>query len=79
MNFGRLVIQKTVVGVLIGLAVRVIAIKTITTEGLFGGAIDIDQDDICRQMPFMRQDTMVLQIAVVGPKTGYLESILPLI
>lgn len=50
---------------LIDLAARVITMKTFVIESSVMGAIDVDWDDMHRKMALMRQDTMVLQVAIV--------------
>lgn len=64
---------------LIGRVVETITMKTITAEGPVIGVIDVDRDDMHRKMALMRQDTMVLQVAVMGSETGYLEIVVSFI
>ena len=52
--------QKAAVGVLIGLAAGVIAVKTVAAEGPVVGVVDVDRDDMHREMASMRQGTMIL-------------------
>lgn len=51
------VIQKVVIGVLIGLAAGVIAVKMVVAESPIMGAVDIDQNNIHIEMALMRQNT----------------------
>lgn len=54
-DFGRFVTQKTVIMLLIGLAVGVIAVKMVAIESLIVRIVNIDWDDIHGKMALMRQ------------------------
>ena len=45
---------------LISLFAGVIVIKMVAVEGLVVGVIDVDQDNMHREMTLMRQGTMIL-------------------
>lgn len=66
-------IQKATVGMMIGLATMMIAVKTVTVEGYLVKAVDVDRSSIYRKIISIRQGIIILQITVVGSKTGYLE------
>ncbi len=57
--------QKAAIGVLIGLAAGVIFVKTVVAQGLIMGAVDVNWDNMHREMTSMRQDIIVLQIVIV--------------
>lgn len=50
-------IQKSAIGILISLTVGVIIMKIIVAENLIVEVVDINQDNIYREMTLMKQDT----------------------
>ena len=61
-NFGRLETQKAVVRVLIGLVAGMIAMKIVVAETFIVEAVDINRNDIYREMILIRQGTKNYQL-----------------
>lgn len=56
-DFGHFKIQKAAFGLLIGLAAEVIIVKMVVVKNLVMEAIDVDWNDMHREIALMRQDT----------------------
>lgn len=54
--------QKTIIRVLINLAARVIIIKMITIEIFVLGVVNIDWDDMYKEIALIKQDTKDYQL-----------------
>ena len=75
-GYARLVTQKAVDEMMIGLAIGVSTVKMAAAEGLVLKAVEIDGDGMHTEIDLIEQDIKVpLQLTVVGSETRSLETV----